>query len=657
MTSPDGTLLELVRRLDSLGTKLTLTQVHAALSAVAVTVADAKPWIRVDPRRYHRGRVALRDAYELLVMTWLPGQSSVPHDHGGSICGMQVVDGTATEMSYCVEGDGRVRPAMQVRVPQGRTISGADSGIHSVHNLDRSGTLVTVHVYAPPLRDFRRFAVHEERPTPVRAERTSIAKVPSVCIIGGGFSGCVTAAHVLRAAARAGQRVDVHLVERRGTAGEGAAYGTQDPSHLLNVRASNMSGIASEPDHFVNWLRARGSALGPTDFAPRLEYGQYVRDMLDEAARAASGVASLSICLDEARRVMRRPESGWLVHCAKGPSIEADAVVLASGHRPPGDPLRGRWHGSRDRWIADPWKPHAVTDIQPDEPVAIIGSGLTAVDVLLSLAGSQAPPRSAPIWIISRRAWLPQPHASVGPKPASLDAHVASLLGGPRLTARALVRWFRGLLEESQAAHADWRSVVDGIRPHTARIWRALAEAERARALRHVRPLWEVHRHRMAPGISEQVSAAVARGSVRLVSGRPERADSIDDGVDLLVRSGSRAAASDQVLRVSWVVNCTGPLAAHTGDADPAIASLLMSGDIRADSLGLGIETDAHGRARAAGGHCADDLLLVGTLRKPDCWESTAVPELRVQAAEVAELALACAHARQQRGQDGSRSA
>ena len=260
MTSPDGTLLELVRRLDSLGTKLTLTQVHAALSAVAVTVADAKPWIRVDPRRYHRGRVALRDAYELLVMTWLPGQSSVPHDHGGSICGMQVVDGTATEMSYCVEGDGRVRPAMQVRVPQGRTISGADSGIHSVHNLDRSGTLVTVHVYAPPLRDFRRFAVHEERPTPVRAERTSIAKVPSVCIIGGGFCGTMVAAG-LRRAGFAGRIAIVEKEDAR--VGRGVAYSPPNSKLLLNVPARNMGAWADNPGDFLTWLNARGESPAP----------------------------------------------------------------------------------------------------------------------------------------------------------------------------------------------------------------------------------------------------------------------------------------------------------------------------------------------------------------------------------------------------------
>jgi uncharacterized NAD(P)/FAD-binding protein YdhS len=472
---------------------------------------------------------------------------------------------------------------------------------------------------------------------------------PTICIIGGGFSGCVTAVHVLRMAAHSQQRVDVHLVERRDTVGEGPAYGTRDPSHLLNVRASNMSAIASEPDHFVHWLRARGSALGPADFAPRTMYGEYVRDTLDEAERTARGVARLSVRRDEARRITRHVDGRWSVQCASDPSLVADVIVLASGLGSPGDPIHGQWHGSRDRWIADPWKPHAVSRIKPDEPVAIIGSGLTAVDVLLSLAGSQAPPRSAPIWVISRHAWLPQAHAAAGPKPATLDAHVATLLGAPRLTARVLVRWFRGVLDQARThdSNTDWRAIVDGLRPHTATIWRALPHVERARALRHVRPIWEVHRHRMASPVADQVRTATGRGDITVVAGRPERADAHDGAIDVRVRTPSRDPGTEQVVRVAWVVNCTGPLSAHAAGADPAIASLMMSGDLQADQLGLGVDTDSHGQARAADGRIADDLLLVGSLRRPDCWESTAVPDLRVQAAEVAELALRTARARE----------
>jgi uncharacterized NAD(P)/FAD-binding protein YdhS len=61
---------------------------------------------------------------------------------------------------------------------------------------------------------------------------------------------------------------------------------------------------------------------------------------------------------------------------------------------------------------------------------------------------------------------------------------------------------------------------------------------------------------------------------------------------------------------------------------------------VRTDDLALGLETTPDGNAIDAHGQVAPDLFVVGTLRKPAHWESTAVPELRSQAAAVADLAF-----------------
>jgi uncharacterized NAD(P)/FAD-binding protein YdhS len=75
-------------------------------------------------------------------------------------------------------------------------------------------------------------------------------------------------------------------------------------------------------------------------------------------------------------------------------------------------------------------------------------------------------------------------------------------------------------------------------------------------------------------------------------------------------------------------------------ESNPVIGSLLVSGVLRPDELALGIETTRDGNAIAADGQVADDLFVIGTLRKSTDWESTAVPELRQQAAAAAEGAL-----------------
>lgn len=635
-----GALSDLITTLDRLGPRPAMDRIHRALAAGRIVTDDLRRWIREDPRRYHRERVVRRDGYELLVMTWRSGQASPAHDHGGSICAMRVVQGTAVERSYQLHQDGYVTPVLDQPIAEGATVSGDDAAIHSVHN-EHAGTLVTVHVYAPPLGDFRRF---EPRGTGGTAVQVQERCRSCVAVIGGGFAGTATAVQLLRMAAGEGLALDVHLIERRGTVGEGIAYGTRDASHLLNVPAGNMSALADDPGHFVRWLAQAGHATDPAAFVPRMHYGPYMRSLIHDAARAPTS-ARLHLHLDQARRVRRDLDGGWFVHLQHGPSMRVDAAVLAVGHRPPADPIGDRWSGSRERWLLDPWRPHAVADIASDEPVAIIGSGLTAVDAFLSLTDGPGGPRPAPICMVSRNGRLPCVHASPSRRPANLDAGATALLGRGPVRIREVLGWFRGLLDPSpDGAAVDWREVVDGLRPWTRRIWAALPFPERGRFLRHLRALWEIHRHRMAPQVGARIAAAMQDGSLRLIRGHVSQARAGRHGVTLDLESASGGASS---ISAAWVLNCTGPGGAHLGrDADPAIRSMLEAGLAAVDPLGLGLETDEEGRVLDAMGRVHLDAVVVGTLRKPALWETTAVPELRVQAAEAATAVMRCIRGR-----------
>jgi len=204
---------------------------------------------------------------------------------------------------------------------------------------------------------------------------------------------------------------------------------------------------------------------------------------------------------------------------------------------------------------------------------------------------------------------------------------------------REVLGWFRRLLDQDPVdAAADWREVVDGLRPWTRRIWAALPIPERGRFLRHLRALWEIHRHRMAPQVGARLAAAMQDGSLRLVRGRVSWARADHRGVTLDLTAVSGGASS---ISVAWVLNCTGPGGAHLGhDADPAIRSMLQEGLAVVDPLGLGLETDMEGRILDAAGRTHPDAVVVGTLRKPSLWETTAVPELRVQAVEAAKAVM-----------------
>ena len=628
-TDPDLSekLRALVDELESAGDVVTRGHAVAALGRADVSWDDVARFAEPSPLGYARRRIARTDAFELLVMTWLPGQGSVPHDHAGSICALRIVRGHVRESFFAPARDGLVDRVQGSELVEGEVIVDASDHIHSLMNAEGAPeTLVTLHVYAPPLAELRRFAARPSGTTaPAPFARDKKPDAPVVSIVGGGFSGTLVAAHLIRLASESKAPVHVVLHDRQATYGEGAAYRTVDSRHLLNVPASNMSAWPDRPTDFLEWARAKDPAAAPGDFLPRKLYGDYVRASFTSVAREASEGVSAEIRRDEVRSIERDGE-GWRV---LGDATEhASAVVIATGHRPPDDPLRERWTGPRTRYVEDPWASLALSAVRSDERVLLLGTGLASVDVLLTLSKL---PRIAEVIAVSRRGLWPETHA-ITPKPAIdpkpwLEPLLASGLG-----ARALTENVVTAAENAQRELGDWRPAIDGLRPHLCRIWSALPDPERARFLRHVRAFWEVRRHRMAPKIGAVLDDLRERGALTTIAGRVRSAKATRDGV--VVQIHRRASDAIETVAVDWVVNCTGP-GLGTVAIPPAIAALIDAGHLEPDVHGLGVRTDADGCALARGRSRAS-LAVVGTLRKADLWESTAVPELRLQAVAAA---------------------
>jgi uncharacterized NAD(P)/FAD-binding protein YdhS len=173
------------------------------------------------------------------------------------------------------------------------------------------------------------------------------------------------------------------------------------------------------------------------------------------------------------------------------------------------------------------------------------------------------------------------------------------------------------------------------MRPHISEIWQALPPPEKKRFLRHARAFWEVMRHRMAPTVAEEVRKAADAGIFSAAAARVLAARGTLDGVTLTVRR--RGELAPETLEFDWVVNCTGP---GQGIGLPSIvADLVDAGFLEQDSLGLGVRSTADGRA-LVDDRVIEDLVVIGSLRKADVWESTAVPELGLQAALAANAII-----------------
>ncbi|MCU1450691.1 MAG: hypothetical protein JWP02_2861 [Acidimicrobiales bacterium] len=449
---------------------------------------------------------------------------------------------------------------------------------------------------------------------------TSAAPPTTVAIVGGGCSGVLVATHLL---AHSEGRCRVVLIESGPSLGAGVAYGTDAPWHVLNTPAHMMSAFPGMPDDFARWAMGAHLTATADGFLPRRLFRLYLQSTLDRTERDS---ASPLFRVRSRVTAVHARSSDAILGLDDGGHIEADRVVLALGNLPPTDPHPSLPEAG-PRYIADPWAPRALATIDHDAPVLLIGSGLTAVDVALSLAGRG---HRGPIDAVSRHGLLPRPHALGSSGAAAPPPAVAP---DPGLTTRALVGAMRRAVRGAEARGEDWRPLVDGLRPVTQQIWRSLPEDERRRFLRRAARLWEVHRHRMAPAVAASVEDLMASG--RLVVRAGTVASVAADHGALRIGLRRRGGRSHD-LRVGHVVNCTGPSADVRSSDDPLLRTLLASGQARPDPLALGLDISDDGGLVGRDNRPSRVLWTLGSLCRGRVWESTAVPEIRDQACALA---------------------
>lgn len=446
---------------------------------------------------------------------------------------------------------------------------------------------------------------------------------PVVAIVGGGASGTLAAISLLREAAGRRLPLRVALIDRHGRHGVGQAYSTTHPAHLLNSPIGTMSALAGDPAHLTRWAAEDGF---PDDgFLPRSAYGRYLTGLLTAAERAALPAARVRRVTAEVVAIRGgRRDHPLRLHLAADGRIDADAVVLAAGNLPPARPCPVP---DDHRYIADPWEPGALEAVADGSPVAVLGTGLSMLDVAIAL--TDAHPRTA-VHAISRHALLPREHQ--WPRPTAISAvSFTSSQAGPHRLAR-LVRDIRA---SADAQPGQWQDIVDGLRPQVPHLWEYLPETDKRLFLRHLARYWEVHRHRVPPATARRI--AQLRSAGRLTVHRGHAAARGQRGA---VRVRIDDGGSVTELATGWVINCTGPATDITATADPLLRQLFASGQARPDPLRLGLDTDDHGALRDAAGKPAGSIFTLGPLLRGLRYETTGIPEIRDQAAALARHLL-----------------
>jgi uncharacterized NAD(P)/FAD-binding protein YdhS/mannose-6-phosphate isomerase-like protein (cupin superfamily) len=549
--------------------------------------------------RYVRVPLHRGEHYELRLLCWAPGQSSALHGHGDSSCAFRVLRGQATELRL----DGAI-----TQLSPGDIGVARPEHIHQVANLGDT-PLITLHAYAPPL--------------PI--EQPSSADGRQIVVIGGGFSG---AALIHQLARREDPTLRVTWVEPNGALGHGVAYKTTDPAHLLNVPAGGMSIDPAIPHDFLSFAQERVPGVTRASLLPRALYAQYLTERI--ACAITSSRVKFRLARTEAADVSRN-DAGLRVHLVDGRLLDADEVVLATGHGPTRVPEAVRWLQDDPAVTVDPWARGALGDLPANARVLVVGTGLTATDVLLTLRGNG---QRGPVVAASRGGRWPKPHLPTvvwSGGAIALDVEAA-----PR-TADGLAAWVRARVASAKAGGVPWQAVFGALREHVSWLWERLPIAERSRFLAVHRPEWEPARHRTPVQNWEALAAWREDGWLQDLRGDLTAVVRTSEGLTAEFETDH----GPETVTVDRIILATGNESDPRRFDSPLWSRLLQRGLAVADPLGLGVQTDGDGALIAADGAAQTDLYALGGLVRPRYFEVTSVPDVSIQVATVAAALLA----------------
>jgi uncharacterized NAD(P)/FAD-binding protein YdhS len=471
-------------------------------------------------------------------------------------------------------------------------------------------------------------------------------KSAHVIVVGGGFSGV---SFVVQCARRFPWPATFTVVEPRAEPGRGIAFSAEHPAHRLNAPDAVHVLDPEKVDDFARWVEETGTLVRDpeamhadgTNYIRRGTFGEYVRDQFERTRDNNPSKSELRHVVSRAVEI-EESKPGLVVTLETGERLSAGIVVVATGNEPPATlpqfqaPLE-----SHPAYVADPWAGDALERIRPDEGVLLIGSALTAADVVASLLSNGHTGR---IDSVSRTGLLParRPRPDAG-RPVLTGAALSSMAWDRISRTNTLFVEKHGQLDRvtqiCRALRADiadaekqgllWQGPFDDLRDSVRAVWPRLNNEEKRRFLRHLRRWYDAHRFRLPPQLERLLDEAVERGQLCFVTARVQKASI--DSEQLKVTLHERDSGRDFTRSYGWVINCTGPSGRPDMSESPFIQALLTSRLCRVHPTGLGFDVDEDCRAIRADGERLPSLVFLGSLTLGAFGEPLATPWIAAQ--------------------------
>lgn len=436
--------------------------------------------------------------------------------------------------------------------------------------------------------------------------------INTIAIVGGGISGTLT---VLNCIKQSQSPLKIIWFDANNQFCKGLAYSSSEELHLLNVRANNMSLFVDEPNHFVDWLKYLHPHFSDLDFVPRKIFGEYIQYTYDKLKNANSLVSIIQV-IEEVIDIKKNSNEFEVITTQ---TYQVQKLVLAFGNFLPAHPRSiSQEFIDSENYFQNAFHSNLVKQIASKKHLTIIGSGLTMIDVVMSLYHHHF---SGKITIISPHAYIPESHHQnplPGIKPFIEEKKTYSLL--------ALLSLVNQQLKEAKKYALNLHSVIDVMRPHLQFIWLNFTLSEKQQFLRHLRHKWGVARHR-APNQSMAIFKQLqSSGVINLVKGKIADIKTIENTFEIHYINSN---INQNFIKTEFIINCTGPQSNYLQIPSILVQNLIKNQILMPDSINYGLKSDENGKIAA-------NIFTLGPPLKGILWESTAVPEIRLQAKELA---------------------
>ena len=453
----------------------------------------------------------------------------------------------------------------------------------------------------------------------------------NIAIIGAGFCGILTAIHLLQAD---GPPMHLHIINKGSTFGRGVAYDPHTSGLLLNVPNKGMSAFPDMPDHFLNWLINKTPAVAidkeklASEFSPRKLYGEYLDELWKNTLKSTRD-NKISIYNNKAVNVIEEGKQ-LRISLDSHSDLLADTVILATGNEQP-DFVSGLNSALKNssRYFADPWKNDCIENLSDEGDVLIIGNSLTMVDAVIGLAGDAF---KGTINTISPHGYRLKPWRETKTPytvPASIAGHDMQLL--------QLLQTFNKHRKIADSLNQSIYPLVDSLRPKIQSLWLSFDRREKQQFIENLSSFWDRIRHRLPTQMHDIIEEMRAADQLITHSGYIVSAIESGDKIDVTLNCGGW----QKHLKVQRIINCSGPQTNITHSGNELLKNMAKSGMISPGPFDLGI--NAHPEDCSvipATGIKFSNLFVIGSNLKGMLWESTAVPELRLQAQRLAKRIL-----------------